>query len=69
MRYISVCSECENANIEFTNLREGKCYCNKCRKETYAKDIYVKTPFERTRDLVYATGNRWAIENFNATHY
>ena len=26
------------------------------------------TPYERTRASVYATGNRWAIENFNATH-
>lgn len=25
--------------------------------------------FERTRAQVYATGNKWAIENFNATHY
>lgn len=23
---------------------------------------------ERTRSKVYATGNRWAIENFEATH-
>lgn len=23
---------------------------------------------ERTRQAVYATGNRWAIENFEATH-
>lgn len=27
------------------------------------------TPFERCRNSVYATGNKWAIENFNATHY
>ena len=26
------------------------------------------TPYERTRSAVYATGNKWAIENFNATH-
>lgn len=26
------------------------------------------TPYERCRNVVYATGNRWAIENFNATH-
>lgn len=28
----------------------------------------VQTPYERTRASVYATGNKWAIENFNATH-
>ena len=26
------------------------------------------TPYERTRAMVYATGNRWQIENFEATH-
>lgn len=26
------------------------------------------SPVERTRQQVLATGNRWAIENFNATH-
>ena len=26
------------------------------------------TPYERARAAVYATGNKWAIENFNATH-
>ena len=25
-------------------------------------------PYERTRAAVYASGNRWAIENFEATH-
>ena len=26
------------------------------------------TPYERTKARVYATGNKWAIENFEATH-
>lgn len=26
------------------------------------------TPQERRRAAVYATGNKWAIENFEATH-
>ena len=26
------------------------------------------SPYKRTRATVYATGNRWAIENFDATH-
>jgi hypothetical protein len=33
-----------------------------------AKHIVRSTPYERTRATVYATGNKWAIENFNATH-
>lgn len=28
----------------------------------------TETPYERTRRMVYATGNKWAIENFEATH-
>lgn len=32
------------------------------------KEIFVESPYERTRNMVYATGNKWAIENFNATH-
>lgn len=27
-----------------------------------------EVPAERTRRAVLATGNKWAIENFNATH-
>lgn len=27
-----------------------------------------QTPYERTRQQVYASGNKWAIANFNATH-
>lgn len=27
-----------------------------------------QTPYERTKSEVYATGNKWAIENFHATH-
>lgn len=26
------------------------------------------SPQEKTRAAVYATGNKWAIENYNATH-
>lgn len=26
------------------------------------------TLYERTKAQVYATGNKWAIENFHATH-
>lgn len=34
------------------------------------EEFSVKTrgPFERTRGRVYATGNKWAKENFDATH-
>lgn len=32
------------------------------------KHVRPLTPHERCRNAVYATSNRWAIENFNATH-
>ena len=32
------------------------------------KHVRPLTPYERCRSAVYATGNKWAIENFNATH-
>lgn len=36
-------------------------------KETMAQ-IRKASPYERTKEAVYATGNKWAIENFEATH-
>ena len=39
-----------------------------CADKIKAPPRRMATPFERTRAAVYATGNRWAIENFNATH-
>ncbi len=48
------------------NQTDGK----KLNAENIAKNMEQtkRTPYERTRAAVYATGNRWAIENFNATH-
>jgi len=40
-------------------------------EKSIREDEYKKrrmTPQERTRAAVHATGNKWAIENFNATH-
>ena len=66
MKEITVCSKCRSTDIEY--LGQGKCFCNKCQQETEARDVYVQSPQERLRAAVYATGNRWAIENYNATH-
>ena len=49
-------------------MANDKCYCNNCKSEQDSIDKFVASPYERTRNAVYATGNRWAIENFNATH-
>lgn len=40
-------------------------------RKDQAKNEAIKrrmAPAERTRAQVYATGNRWATENFEATH-
>lgn len=49
--------------------------CDNCGAEEALLDYFTAqsrrrkpTNFERTKAQVYATGNRWAIENFNATH-
>ena len=45
--------------------------CDQCGTEEALEDYQRAmnpTPQERTRAQVYATGNKWAIENFEATH-
>lgn len=66
MKMITVCGECRSRDIDY--IGRGRCYCNDCKTETHSTDLCVLSPYERTRAAVYATGNRWAIENFNATH-
>ncbi len=67
MRCITVCAECRSQDIKY--LGNNRCYCNKCGRETDSRDKYIESPFERNERRVYATGNRWAIENWRATHY
>lgn len=54
-------------------------YQTQLLEEYYIHDIHIieqteavspppLRPYERTRAAVMATGNKWAIENFNATH-
>lgn len=66
MRITSVCNFCGSEDIVY--LGNDKCYCNRCEKVRFSKDIVLESPCERTRNQVYASGNKWAIENFNATH-
>lgn len=37
-------------------------------EETRRTSVSTLSPYERTRAQVAATGNRWAMENFIATH-
>lgn len=65
-RMATVCAECGSGDIEY--LGNDRCKCRKCGQERPTRDKIIQTPYERTRAAVYATGNRWAIENFHATH-
>lgn len=57
-----ICDECGTKEaLDAAGLTEGSSVRDAILKSS-------KTPYERTRRQVYATGNKWAIENFNATH-
>lgn len=68
MRVIAYCAKCGGRNFDYTDTKNDIGYCHDCKREVDIKEKYIETPYERTRAAVYATGNRWAIENFNATH-
>ncbi len=45
--------------------------CDRCGMMEALEDYgeyRLSSPQERTKAAVYATGNKWAIENFEATH-
>lgn len=66
MKEITVCAKCGTTNIDY--LGKDKCFCHECKKKTDTIDKMVLSPQERVRAAVYSTGNKWAIENFEATH-
>ena len=52
-------------HTEFNTYEEYE----KWRDENYEeREKFIESPYEKTRARVYASGNVWAIENFNATH-
>lgn len=58
---------CEDGTVYVTkrDMLEFRSVANKPRRLSYMRAM---SPYERTRAMVYATGNKWAIENFNAVH-
>ena len=44
------------------------CARNRALKKQRAEVRPRMSAYERTKAQVYATGNKWAIENFHATH-
>lgn len=66
MRVITYCAKCGGTNLDY--MGQDRWYCKDCEQEVQTRDRFVENPYERTRRAVYATGNKWAIENFHATH-
>lgn len=66
MRIKTICAHCGSNDIEY--IGNDKCFCFTCKEERETKDVNIETPYERCHNSVHATGNKWAIENFNATH-
>lgn len=65
----TVTYQSDNAD-EIIKQLEGIKEAEKKEEEAEASKPHTRplSPYERTRASVYATGNKWAIENFNATH-
>ena len=60
-----ICDECGTKEaLDAVGMTEGDPH----REEILSKAYRRPAPYERTRSQVYATGNKWAIENFEATH-
>lgn len=61
-----------NAIYKRAARRISRKYDKPANPEPSQNKIYPSSrnpsPYERTRSQVYATGNKWAIDNFNATH-
>lgn len=53
-----------------SNLDPGEtCDCQKATSTSKRRiTIDRRSPYERAKAAAYATGNKWAIENFHATH-
>lgn len=60
------CKACGSSDVEY--LGEDLWFCKDCDTEVFVEERYIPHPYERARAAVYATGNRWAIENWEATH-
>ena len=66
MKQQTVCAVCGSNEVEYQGREEV--YCMICGKIQDAKTIFIESIHERHQRAVYTTGNRWAIENWKATH-
>lgn len=59
------CDDCQNYSV--CSDEDKGTICDAYEKQ--ARDYRPRmSAYERTKAAVYATGNKWAIENFHATH-
>lgn len=70
---MKICPKCGRRFKELLALSRNDnktMICDECGVEEALDSIPrgILTPQERTRIAVEATGNKWAMENFNATH-
>ncbi len=63
-----ICDQCGTEEaLDAVGLMDGSQERKRILDNAYGSGRKL-TPYERTRAQVYATGNMWAIENFEATH-
>lgn len=63
-----ICDECGTKEaLDAVGLTEGSSIREAIIENTKRSSRH-SSAYERTKSQVYATGNRWAIENFHATH-
>lgn len=67
MAWRYTCENCLAGSDDIEYIGHDEYRCKKCGS-TNVRTTYIASPYERCRAAVYATGNRWAIENWNATH-
>lgn len=76
VRRVNVMAKCPKCGRSFPRLlalsrTDNKTMiCDECGVHEALGAVPPRTmsPQEKTRAAVYATGNRWAIENYEATH-
>ncbi|MEH2957823.1 hypothetical protein [Candidatus Merdisoma sp. JLR.KK006] len=70
---MKICPKCRRSFprlLALSRIDNKTMICDKCGTIEAIKSIPLSkiSHQERTRIAVEATGNKWAIENFNATH-
>lgn len=70
---MKICPKCERKFerlLALSRTDNKTMICDECGTKEALDSLPhgILTPQERTKIAVAATGNKWAMENFNATH-